>query len=136
MKKKRVYVVFDRGDQAVQQSLLAQARSYDCPFTTVEHGLGGAAAPRNLMAECECVLVLCSEATSSCEQTAQALQLADELGKPYFLLRAAYRSTPTKPRNARPTDRIWAFRWPHVSALIEQRPLPPEAVVAPAMEEG
>jgi hypothetical protein len=134
MKKKRVYVVFDRGDQTVQQSLLAQSHSYDCPFTTVEHDANGPVDPRYRMADCECVLVLCSEATGRCEQTAAALQLAEELGKPYFLLRAAYRSIPTRPRNARASDRIWAFRWPHVSALLEQRPLPSDAVIDAANE--
>jgi hypothetical protein len=129
MKKKRVYVVFDREDQAVQQSLLAQSRSYDCPFTTVEHELDGPLDPRYRMSECVCVLVLCSEATARCQHTAAALQLAAELGKPYFLLRAAYKSSPTRPLNARPSDKIWAFRWPHVSALIDHRPLPPDAAV-------
>lgn len=121
--KQPVYVVFDRDNRAVRDSLQAQARAYDCPFLVIERPAPDAAAPcadelRQQIAASSCVLVLCTEETSGSPQIARELALARELGKPYVLLRGTCKSSPTLPSSARPGERIWAFRWCNVSALL------------------
>lgn len=135
--KQPVFVVFDRDNRAVRDSLQAQARAYDCPFLVLERPAAApaAAAPspeelRQQMAASCCVLVLCTEETSGSPQIASELALARELGKPYILLRGTCKSSPTLPSSARPGERIWAFRWCNVSALLAGRTPPDDQLVA------
>lgn len=137
MTKQPVYVVFDRDNRAVRDSLQAQARAYDCPFLVIDRPAAapGAAAPcpeelRQQMAASCCVLVLCTEDTSGSSQIASELALAREFGKPYILLRGSYKSSPTPPSSARPGDPIWAFRWCNVSALLAGRAPAADQLVA------
>lgn len=117
-----MYVVFDRGDRAVCESLQAQARAYDCPFAIVEKPPAEEVSAEAERAELEracCVLVLCSEGTGRAAQLADTLALAKQLGKPTFLLRATWSAAACRPCGAAPDEPIWAFRWCNVLALLE-----------------
>ena len=48
-------------------------------------------------------------------------------GEPYFLLQATRSGTPTRPKHAQATDRIWHFRWPTVTTLLAGGTPPPDA---------
>ncbi|HLL06231.1 MAG TPA: TIR domain-containing protein [Myxococcaceae bacterium] len=135
MTKKRVYVAFDYDDLDVKQNLIQQSKLPDCPFKLVDSSIAQAVPhnwtqeARKLISESACVIVLCGEQTHQSKGVFTELQIAQELGKPYFLLSATRASTPTRPKNARSTDRIWTFRWPTVAALLEGRTPPADATV-------
>lgn len=133
MTKKRVYVAFDYDDLDVKQNLVAQSKLPECPFVHVDNSINRALPAkwteeaRRLIAGCDCVIVLCGEQTQQAKGVAIELQIAQETGKPYFLLSGARKGTPTRPKNARNTDKVWTFRWPTVAALLEGRTPPPDA---------
>ncbi len=135
MKSKTVYVAFDYDDLAVKQGLIEQARPEVCPFKLRDASIDRTiptrwvATARRLIAECDCVIVLCGIQTHQASGVFTELQLAQELGKPYFLLRGTRTGTPTRPKNARASDQIWAFRWATVSTLLQGKTPPPDAAV-------
>lgn len=125
MVKKKVYVAFDYDDLGVKQNLIAEARRPDCPWNFVDNSISAAlperwaAEARRLIGESECVIVLCGEQTHQAKGVAIEVQLAQELGKPYFLLSGTRSGTPTRPKHARADDRIWTYRWPTVLTLLQ-----------------
>lgn len=134
MLKKRVYMAFDPGDEKVQQNVVVQSKSYDCPFRLLDRSSNKAAPEqweaeaRRLIASCDCLFVLCGATTNQSKLVAQELQLAQELGKRYYLLRGSRIGPLTRPYNAKPTDEIWTFCWPTIMALMEKRTTSPEAL--------
>lgn len=134
MLKKRVYMAFDPGDEKVRQNYTVQSKSYDCPFRLFDRTANKAAAEqwsaeaRRLISSCECLFVLCGATTNQSKLVAQELQLAQELGKRYYLLRGSRVGPLTRPWNAKPVDEIWTFCWPTIMALLENRVTSPEAV--------
>ena len=73
------------------------------------------------------MVVLCGEQTHQSKGVETELQIAQEIGKPYFLLRATRSGTPTPPPNARATDQIWASRWPTIHTLLKGGTPPDDA---------
>lgn len=133
MTRRRVYVAFDYDDLDVKQNLVAQAGLPDCPFELIDNSINRALPnqwtqeARRRIADCDCVVVLCGEQTHQAAGVSVELQIAQEMGKRYFLLRGTRKGAPTRPKNARSTDAIWAFRWPTVAALLEGRTPPSDA---------
>ncbi len=133
MTKKRVYVAFDFDDLDVKQNLIEQSKQPDCAFDLVDKSIQGAVAShwveeaKRKIASSECVIVLCGTHTHQSKGVATELQVAQETGKRYFLLRGTRVGTPTKPPNARAEDKVWTFRWPTVTALLEGRTPPLDA---------
>lgn len=124
MAKSKVYVAFDFDDLDVKESLIEQSARPDCPFELADNSINAPISERwtleakRRIVGAECVIVLCGEQTHQASGVAIELQLAQELGKRYFLLQATRKGTPTKPRHARDVDRIWPFRWPTLVALL------------------
>lgn len=135
MGRKRVYVAFDYDDLEVKQSLIAQSSLPDCPFELVDGSINRHiptrwhVEARRLIALADCVVVLCGRQTHQAAGVAFELQVAQELGRRYFLLGASRTAKPTKPPNARSDDRIWTFRWPTLAALLDGRTPPPDAAL-------
>ncbi len=133
MVKKRVYVAFDYDDLDVKQNLIEQSKSPDCPFELVDNSINRhvpsqwAAEARRLISASDCVIVLCGKQTHQAKGVGTELQIAQEVGKRYFLLRATRAGEPSRPPNARASDKVWAFRWPTVAALLENRAPPSDA---------
>lgn len=134
MAKKRVYVAFDYDDLDVKQNLIQQS-SLNCPFELVDASIHRAVPSewareaRRLIASSNLVIVLCGEQTHQAKGVFTELQIAQEIGKPYFLLRGTRVGVPTCPKNARATDQIWTFRWSTIVTLLEGRTPPPDAAV-------
>ncbi|HEX8109758.1 MAG TPA: TIR domain-containing protein, partial [Kofleriaceae bacterium] len=82
---------------------------------------------RRLIEGSDCVIVLCGEQTHQAKGVVTEVQIAQELGKRYFLLQGTRSGRPSRPPNARATDKIWAFRWPTVSALLDGKTPPSDA---------
>jgi hypothetical protein len=135
MVKRTVYIAFDYDDLGVKQSMIAEAQRPDCPWRLVDNSISAglpdrwAAEARRLISEAECVIVLCGEQTHQATGVAVEVQLAQELGRPYFLLSGTRRGAPTRPRHARGDDKIWTYRWPTVLTLLSGGTPPVDAVV-------
>jgi MTH538 TIR-like domain (DUF1863) len=134
MTAKRVYFAFDYdADLDVKQGIVAQSKRENCPFDFEDNSIPRAvteswtAEARSRIAASDCVIVLCGEQTHQSKGVETELQIAQELGKRYFLLRATRRGTPTPPPNARATDKIWSSRWPTVKILLEGGTPPDDA---------
>ncbi|TMQ04988.1 MAG: hypothetical protein E6J90_50135 [Deltaproteobacteria bacterium] len=128
-----MYIAFDYDDRDVKENLVAQSKLPECPFEIVDSSIlqqipqDWVSVARRLISGSECVLVLCGEQTHQARGVAIELQIAQELGKRYFLLRGTRKGTPTRPRNARASDPVWTFRWPTIHALLDGRTPPDEA---------
>lgn len=135
MRKPRVYVAFDFDDRDVKGSLLEQAGRPDCPFELTDCSIDKPIAQRwpeearRRIASADFVIVLCGADTRDASGVATELQIAQELGKRYFLLCGTRSSSPQPPRNARSEDRIWTFRWPTLRTLVEGGRPPEDAIV-------
>ena len=133
MVTKRVYVAFDYDDLDVKQNLIAQSQLPECPFELLDSSIAKAisgswtAEARRLIAASDCVIVLCGKQTHQAKGVETELQIAQELEKRYFMLQGTRSGTPSRPPNAQATDKIWAFRWPTVSALLDGKTPPSDA---------
>jgi hypothetical protein len=130
---KKVYVAFDYDDLDVKQNLIAQSQLPECPFELLDSSIARSVSgvwtteARRLIAASDCVIVLCGEQTHQARGVATELQIAQELEKQYFLLQGTRRGTPSRPLNSRASDKIWAFRWPTISALLQGKTPPTDA---------
>lgn len=136
MTKTRVYVAFDYSeDLDVKENLIAQARLPESPFEIVDHSItapvphGWVDTARSRIYAAECVIVLCGTQTHQSKGVVTELQIAQEIGRRYFLLAGTRKHTPTRPPNARASDRIWRFTWPTVAALLAGKTPPDDAAV-------
>lgn len=133
--KKTVYIAFDYDDLDVKGSLIAQSKRPDCPWDFVDNSINTAvsdkwpAEARRLIQASKCVIVLCGEQTYQADGVATEIQIAQELGKPYFLLAGTRKATPTKPKHARDDDRIWTYTWATVRMLLTGGTPPENAIV-------
>lgn len=132
---KRVYIAFDFDDYDVKQNLVTESHRAACPFSFEDGSIqkriaqNWPLAARNLIQQSDYVLVLCGEQTHQARGVVTELQIAQELGKPYFLIQATRVGLPSKPPNARSDDKIWRYRWPTVQALLEGRTPPLDAAI-------
>ena len=135
MIRKKVYIAFDYDDLGVKQSLIAESKRPDCPWEFIDKSITTpiddrwTAEAERLIQSSDFVLVLCGEQTHQAAGVAVEVQLAQKLGKRYFLLSGARKGAPTKPKHARGEDRIWTYRWPTVQALLMGHVPPPDAAV-------
>lgn len=118
----RVFVSFDYdNDSDLKVLLIGQARNPDTPFEVEDWSVktaspGWRADARKRIARSDQVIVLCGKHTSTASGVNVELELAIELGVPYFLL--AGREGAVKPTSARPGDKLYEWTWPNLKALI------------------
>ena len=124
MAKPKVFVSFDYDDRSVKEGLVAQERDPACPFDFADNSItvvlsdGWVAEARRLIAAADYVVVLCGTQSHQSKRQLTELQIAKELGKRHFLLRATREHTPTRPRSARPDEPLYPASWPTVAALL------------------
>ncbi|MCW5775362.1 MAG: hypothetical protein KIS87_02805 [Phycisphaeraceae bacterium] len=124
MPKKKVYIAFDYDDLGVKQNLIAESQRPDCPWEFVDNSLSRAIPDRwtaeaeRLIRISDFVIVICGTQTHQANGVAVEVQLAQKLGKPYFLLSGTRKGTPCKPKHARAEDMIWTYRWPTLRTLL------------------
>lgn len=126
MTAKHVYFAFDYdADLDVKKGIIAQSKRENCPFDFEDNSIpravteGWTAEARSRITASDCVIVLCGEQTHQSKGVETELQIAQELGKSYFLLQATRSGTPTRPPNARAKDKIYPSRWPTIRTLLE-----------------
>lgn len=124
MSKPKVFISFDFDDRSVKEGLVAQARDSKCPFDFIDNSIKEplserwAAEARRLIVASDCVAVLCGVQSHQSMGQFTELQIAKEVGRRYFLLRAARQQTPTRPKAASPEEPMYPATWPTVAALL------------------
>ncbi|MBX3360384.1 MAG: hypothetical protein KF705_02935 [Phycisphaeraceae bacterium] len=135
MAKKKVYIAFDYDDLGVKQNLITEAQRPECPWEFSDNSISRAVPERwaqeaeRLIRESDCVIVLCGEQTHQATGVATEVQLAQKLGRRYFLLSGTRMGTPTRPNHSRADDKIWTYRWPTLQTLLTGGTPPPDAAV-------
>lgn len=135
MVKKKVYVAFDYDDLGVKQNLVTEAKRPDCPWEFIDNSIPRALPDKwaleaeRLIRESDCVIVLCGEQTHQATGVATEVQLAQKLGRRYFLLSGTRLGTPTRPNHSRADDKIWTYRWPTLQTLLSGGTPPLDAAV-------
>lgn len=131
MAKLRVYIAFDIADLDVKQNLVTQASDPNCGFTFVDNSIQQAlpdkwvAEARRLISLSQHVIVLCGDQTHQAKGVETELQIAKELGKPYSLIKATRKHTPTRPRSASATDPMYPATHATIAALLRGAIPPP-----------
>lgn len=122
---KRVFISFDFDhDEDVKIMLAGQAKLPDSPFdfkdaSVKEHLTGDwKEKVQRRMDNIDVVIVLCGEHTHKASGVAAELEIAQEKGKNYFLLAAYSDKTCTKPTSAKAADKVYAWTWVNLKALI------------------
>ncbi|HYV90923.1 MAG TPA: TIR domain-containing protein [Chitinophagales bacterium] len=125
MAKQRIFITFDYdNDSDIKVMLAGQAKLEDSPFdfadgSVKEHLTGDwKKKVKGRMGNCDQVIVLCGESTHTATGVSAELEIAQELGKPYFLLWGRASKACVKPNAALSTDKIYNWTWANLKALI------------------
>lgn len=135
--KTRVYIAFDYDDLDLKRGLIAESLEPGAAFSISDMSIlepvdrrWSAEAERRIRG-CDCVIVLCGEQTHQAKGVFTELQIAQTLGKRYFLLAGTRQSRPTKPPNARLGDAIYTYRHATLAKLLAGEMLPSDAIRVP-----
>ena len=124
--KTKVFISFDFDhDEDLKNLFCGQAKHDDTPFeisdVSVKEALPGdwKAKVRPKIRNAEQVVVICGEYTHTATGVSAEVEIAQELGKPYFLLNGRSGKTCTKPRSAKAEDSIYRWTWENVGLLLK-----------------
>jgi hypothetical protein len=125
MAAKRAFITFDYDhDEGAKTMLAGQAKLADSPFdftdASVNDHLTGdwKEKVRRRIDNIDVVIVLCGEYTHRANGVAAELTIAQEKGKPYFLLAAYADKDCTKPTSAKSGDKVYKWTWDNLKALM------------------
>lgn len=125
MGRQKVFVSYDfDNDSAIKMLLVSQAKLEDTPFdiwdSSVKEHMDGdwIAKVKTKIRNVDIVCILCGERTHSAKGVATELQIAKDLGKPYFLLKGYSERSCTKPTTATTADSMYDWTWPNLKNLI------------------
>ena len=126
MAHKAAFISFDfDNDEFLRTALVEQAKNEDTPFNITDRSLKEAltgdwkAKIRARIQRADLVIVMCGEKTHTATGVAAELTIAQELGKPYFLLNGHTDKTCTKPTSASSTDKLYKWTWENLKLLID-----------------
>jgi hypothetical protein len=125
MGKTRVFVSFDYDhDSFLKEALVGQAKHPDSPFELADWSIKEAQATnwkdhaRMRMGSVDVVAVICGEHTHTAAGVSAEIQIAQELRKPYFLLKGYSDKTCTRPKAAAAGETMYNWTWPNLKALV------------------
>lgn len=125
MIKKRSFISFDYDhDSDIKMLLAGQAKYPDSPFdftdgSVKEHLTGDwKEKVKRRMRNCDQVIVLCGAYTNTAHGVKAELEIAQEIGKPYFLLAGRSNGKCTKPTSAKSSDKMYNWTWPNLKSLV------------------
>lgn len=124
MTKVPVYISFDYDhDDDLKLLLAGQAKNPDSPFEIIDHSIkepstGWSENARARIKRSAQVIVICGEYTDSATGVSVEINLANEEGKPYFLLHGRNGKSVKKPTAAKATDTIYDWTWENLKKLI------------------
>ena len=119
----KVFVSFDYDNDAqLKDLLIGQSRNSDSPFEVEDWSVKTAsptwrAEARSRISRSNQVIVLCGKSMRSATGVIVEMELARELGTPYFLL-AGYTTGSSKPVSALSTDKLYTWSWENLKKLI------------------
>jgi hypothetical protein len=125
MARKRAFISFDFDhDEDLRNLLAGQAQNPDAPFdftdASVKDRLSGdwKEKVRRRIQNADLVIVICGEHTHSASGVSVELNIARELGKPYFMLWGRNKRSCTKPTSAASSDKIYEWKWETLKSLV------------------
>ena len=125
MAKPRVFTSFDFDhDEDLRNLLVGQSKNPDSPFEmtdwSVREPMTGdwREKVRQRIRQVNQVIVICGEYTHIATGVSAELSITQEENKPYFLLHGRANKTCTKPRTAKPSDKIYTWTWDNLKKLI------------------
>lgn len=125
MAKTRLFISFDYDhDEDLRNLLAGQAKHPDTPFDisdrSIKEPLSGDWKEkfRRRLSNVDQMAVICGEYTHLASGVAREVQIAQEEGKPYFLLQGRSDKTCTSPTTARTTDKVYNWTWENLKVLI------------------
>ena len=125
MTKARVFTAFDfDNDEDLRNMLVGQSKHSDSPFELADWSVKEAmtgdwkAKVRTRIRIVDQVIIMCGEHTDKAVGVSAELQIAQEEGKPYFLLRGRSSKRCKKPTTAKATDKMYNWTWDNLKALI------------------
>ena len=124
MAKSRVFISFDYdNDEGQKHLLVGQSKHPDTPFdfadwSSKEHLTGDWKAKiKAKLAYVDVICVLCGKNMTSATGVSHEIQIAQEIGKPYFLL-AAYAEGSIRPTTAKADDKLYKWTWENLKKLV------------------
>ena len=125
MAKTRVFTSFDYDhDKDLRTLLVGQSKNPDSPFDLVDLSVKDSmtgdwkAKVRARIKRVDQVIVMCGEHTDTATGVSAELSIAQEEGKPYFLLYGRSSKTCKKPKSAKSSDKIYNWTWDNLKQLI------------------
>ncbi|KND47802.1 MAG: hypothetical protein AB197_00970 [Parcubacteria bacterium C7867-002] len=126
MSKTKVFVSFDFDhDQDLKTLFCGQADHSDTPFEISDISLKQAllgdwkAKIRPRIRNAEQVVVICGEYTHTATGVTAEIEIAQEEGKPYFLLKGRSNKSCTWPKGIYNTDKMYTWTWDNVAKLLD-----------------
>jgi hypothetical protein len=125
MSKQRVFISFDYdNDEDIKIMLAGQAKFPDSPFdftdASVKEHLPGdwREKVKRRLGNCDQLIVLCGPYTHTARGVADELEIAQEIGLPYFHLQGRTNVTCYQPTTAKPEDKMYNWTWDNLKVLI------------------
>lgn len=125
MPKIRVFTSFDFDhDQDLRTLLVGQSKLADSPFDLADWSLkepltgDWKAKIRTRIKSVDQVVVMCGLHTHTATGVSAELSIAQEEGKPYFLLAGRAKGGNTRPTAAKQTDKLYDWTWANLKKLI------------------
>lgn len=125
MAKKRAFISFDFDhDEDLRTLLAGQAKHPDTPFDLIDRSVKESMTGdwrdkvRARIRNVDVVIVVCGEYTDSATGVSAELNIAKELGKPYFLLKGRADRTCKMPKSTTTSDALYTWTWDNLKKLI------------------
>ncbi len=123
--KQRIFISFDYdNDEDIKIMLAGQANLPDSPFdftdaSVKEHLTGDwKEKVKSRFKNCDQIIILCGTLTHTADGVSAELEIAKEIGIPYFLLWGYKDKTCTRPKSASGNDKIYNWTWDNLKSLI------------------
>lgn len=123
--KTRVFISFDFDhDSDLKMLLIGQSKNENSPFEifdmSVKEELSGdwKEKVRLRIKGVDQIIVICGEHTDTATGVNAELRIAQEEGKPYFLLWGRTDKTCIRPTAAKSTDKIYKWTWENLGNLL------------------
>jgi hypothetical protein len=125
-RKTKVFISFDFDhDQDLKNLFAGQAQHDDTPFEisdlSVKQALFGdwRAKVRQRISNAEQVVVICGEYTHTATGVSDELRMAQELNKPYFLVKGRSNKNCSWPSGSKSSDKMYNWTWENISLLLQ-----------------
>lgn len=125
MTKTRLFISFDYDhDEILKTFLVGQAKNADSPFDLAdwsikEHIDGNwKAKARSRIRAIDVVCVICGQNTDTATGVSAEVTIAQEEGKPYFLLNGYSGKAGLKPKSAKASDKVYDWTWDNLKKLV------------------